>query len=511
MRQAALFSMTLFAFACGRGGNNNPDLTNNKPDMSSSSDGGGLDMSSSDGGGVLRGSFVLAAVPQFTVNKDNLVIGYNNLTGVGISAVDVDGGTPTVIDDSIIYSASAASHVIASWGGDSFASSARVGPLTVWKKGMSAPRLASSMSALVPVPDTEDGSFICFADNSIDGGNTDLAVEKTDGTGTKKTIATDVTNSTGCPPFFLGVGTKFYLLHCTGTGQDGGAVNPALYVFDTAGAAATETQIAPDVINFGLDTTGAKLWYVTSANTLFLTAVPGTGTPTQVDTNVSSAYLSKDGSILWWISNNGVMKKWVTSDALASATTLIASGVTDFLDIAPNEVHSLLTGAGPDATSLDIQLGSLTTPGTTATLTSNGLLFGVGLSSNFTADSAYAVWYDNIDTVSLGTVSASLGDLHVQPMAGGPAINIATKAWTHASATGSKLVFSDNWHSSSNRATPSGTADLHVIDLSNGTKTDIALQSDATFAITRDGTKVVFNYQGSTDASKNGLYVAPIP
>ena len=124
---------------------------------------------------------------------------------------------------------------------------------------------------------------------------------------------------------------------------------------------------------------------------------------------------------------------------------------------------------------------------------------GGGLHPGFTADSNYVT---AMITTSTDDVTGTLTACPVLLDAGGDAaaVQLGMNVVSEATATGSKVVFTDNYSSAAS------VADIHSADLGNSSPPVRVAESVYGFALSPDLTQIVY----STGVGTPGIYVVPV-
>jgi hypothetical protein len=152
--------------------------------------------------------------------------------------------------------------------------------------------------------------------------------------------------------------------------------------------------------------------------------------------------------------------------------------------------------------------------------TTNGALFGLRSSDDFTTDSKYVLWIENLDT------TAGVGDFFSMQLPSGTPKMIATGQWQNISGAGSKVVWEDNCPACSATANK-GTAyaDLKVLDVStSNTPTTLQKGVDVPLVAGQNGfyanaakDHVIYTFStnptstGTVPPGGNGLYSIALP
>lgn len=417
-------------------------------------------------------------------------------SGSDVNAVSLGGGAPIAI----VTSASrvrVSNKAVFTWG---TVDTAGFAPLSVWTaangtKSIATKSLAPSSTAayaLYVAAASADGNWAMFTDGGTTGTSrkADVKVVNTDGTGGKTALTQYVVydGSPGgltdyCAPYIGWVGTRFVTSHCTPSGTtvsfDASSVDPSV---------GTATSLGTDLgAYWTADDAGSKVALVTSLGSLRLVPVAG-GTALTIESSVSTAQFTHDGTYVLYRTSGNALKRSPTSTA--SPQTLISSGVATLLSGASPNDKFLLYSSSSTAGAYDVRLASTTTPGSGTVLysTAAGEVYG----DAFTADSAYALYYQS--------VASDVGTLTAAPTAGGSGISLGASTWLDWAVAGSKVIWNDGYSSTA------GTATIRVRDLASGTgTTTIAANADRTFVLSPTRDRVVYSI------ASDGLWVAPIP
>jgi hypothetical protein len=445
------------------------------------------------------GTKILSSVLLLGLTSDDQAVAITASTG-GVSAVPVAGGTATVIDTKA-NQAVISNPVVFTWELAS-ASVTTSDTVYVWKSGATPRKLTlvgTNMSSYALTgAATADGSWILYADNSIDGGATDVYVAKFDGTGTPIKIATGaVTTNMNCGVNGFGFGARLFLFYCT----SGTATTANLVMVDTTAASPAPVTLSTNATSFGTDTAADNGWFLDGNKQLWFTGLTGTPAPAMVSgaTAINSAYVARAGTSLSW-ANTALNTAPVTGTAVGTPVT--KSGIQDILVASPDDSAMLVSDTVVNATTnqSDILLLSGATQ-TSLVSAGNGVLYGPA----FSADSTTVFFYDNPQTV--GTA-----DLHTVAVAGGSPSTIQAAAWSHVVGFGSKMAFNDNYVAGVS-TTSNGKADIWVYDTSSKTRTQVASAAVATpsggLYSTSDKKTLVFDYQ-PVSATLKGVYTYPL-
>lgn len=460
----------------------------------------------------------------FGVTSDNLVIFADNQNGGALYAVDAAGASPAVniasptVSQSSTYVAGIAGKVVFLWEDVKPGGTQEVGKLSTWTLAGGLKSITIKSNAASGFGATTDGSKILFSQTTDPTGMTgDIMGAAVDGTGAVALVTgVDIGDGTCTPEIGFAGGTKPVVATCASAPPDGGTPAATVKSFDAAFAA---TAFSYAGLNFWATDTAADKLMVGNASQTEVGPFDGSTANVVIDTkSVLSGfgYMKKDGAtVLYSTAANDL---WTAPSAGGTPVQLEASGVKYFRSLSPDDNYMIYS------TNLDAkQFGSNlflqpTTTGTATTLvsTTKGALFGRVSTDDFTADSKYVLYIDNVDN------SADVGDLYYAPVTGGAGKKVTTLEWLNLSATGSKIVYNDNCTGcgvNSNQQVI-GVADIQSIDLGASTPTPTTLQkgADPEIYISAPKDRVIFTYSqnvpaddGGTLANGNGLYSIAVP
>jgi pentapeptide MXKDX repeat protein len=249
---------------------------------------------------------------------------------------------------------------------------------------------------------------------------------------------------------------------------------------------------------FVVDPSGA---HVLVSGASGLTVYPSTGgTGTRIDPSGLAGVFTKDGANVVYTTGAGALRR--SSVATPAPVTLTSGGLVGLLTLSPDERWALAyKSLGNMGNTYDLVLASARTQGAATTLsaTSNSAIYG----DAFTADSAYALYFTNVD------VTKAVGDFYVARSSGGLQAKVTSAAWSVAATTGSKVLFNDNCPSCS--STSAGSADIRAVDATDlAAPTTLVSQASANFFVTMAKDKVVYAWTCMQDSSA-GVYVIPVP
>jgi hypothetical protein len=250
---------------------------------------------------------------------------------------------------------------------------------------------------------------------------------------------------------------------------DAGTSAATITSYSISGATWAPTQIITNAIDFfSIDSTGDKILVATPAATKVFPI--GGGGATTIDTKditYQFGYLNRAGTTVFY-QNSGALYTAVVSST-PNPQPIQAANVTSVRGVSPNEQYILYNSTWDSDNFLsDLYLTATTASATATTLVSTitGGLFGATTGDNFTADSKFVVWAENVNT------NSGLGDFYSMPIAGGTPAKITTGLWANFAATGSKQLYVDNCPKCTDFSEPGNQpSNINVIDLSAPTPT----------------------------------------
>ena len=490
---------------------------------------------------------VQGSVTLIGVTSDNYAV-YENDTMGTLNVIPLAGGMPTTIgtvDDRVVLSGPA----VVFWTG-----SARVTALSVWTAANGVKAIAMTSNAFAnTVAVSPDGSRILYFDG-VDAARTsgNLFISGTDGTGQTQLASSVALNNTSCAPALaFGGNAAAAAAYCIavppppppdGGTTDGGTTDGATSDGGTTDGATSDGGGARDGSDAGSSDTAtpdtgtadgaspdsgptpmamvqsfrAPTWtpttLATGVNPRVAVAPTGTAVLVSAPAGLTGYPIAGGASMLidpaggfGAFTNDGLSVLYTTpANELKRASlptptpiTLATSGFAGFRSKSPDEKWVLgYTMPGARADVGDLYLASTMTPGTPTTLNTD-LTAGLFGSDGFTADSTHAIYYTDI--------AAGVGNFFALPTSGGMPKALSTNVWLHYAATGSKVVFNDNYDSGND------TADIRVVDTAQAAPATVLVSvagSDFFIAGSKDKVVYVWNYLSGAMA---GLWVTPIP
>ncbi len=463
----------------------------------------------------------------FGITTDGYVIYADNSAGASLYAVSVSGGAPTLIASPTIsstktYITGIAGKDVFVWEGvSSTANAAQVGALSVWTHGGTYKSVVASSCASAGFASTTDGAHIMFTGNSTASCTTgDVVVANIDATGQTNLVTGVDVGVNGCSPVlgFAG-GVTAVTATCTATPPDGGTPVADVNAYGSA-TPWTKVSITTGALNFwASDTAGDKLMVASPTGESFTLSL---AVPVLVPidntkniTNGGFGYMKKSGNAVFYTTAAGEMYESPVPTPVP--VQLQSAGVKSVRSISPDDNYIIFTtNFDTQKFGGDLFLAKTTAAGAPVTLVNNtmGALFGVNPVDDFSGDSNYVLWIENLDATH------GIGDLYAQTVVSGTPKKITTSEWQNLSAAGSKIVFNDNCQNCSGTSAASGgTADIKSVDLA-GTAAPSVLQlsADVTIFLSPAKDKVIYTYSqnaaaddGGVSPSGNGLYAVTIP
>jgi hypothetical protein len=275
-----------------------------------------------------------------------------------------------------------------------------------------------------------------------------------------------------------------------GAASDAGAAADVATVATFAGAtpAVLATAAQP---GFAVDRAGTKV-LVATASGLFVHPIAG-GAGTSIDAAGAIGLFTPDGSAVVYTTSAKALRR-ASLGASPATTTLVANGFSEVLAISPDGSWVLGDQSRAGQTS-DMFLASTSAAGSATALSSatTAALFG----DAFTADSSRALFYTN--------VSKGVGTFNAQATSGGAPTALGSNVWENYAATGTKVVFNQNYDRTNQ------LADIAVADVaSTAPATVLVTQADAYFFLSPARDKVVYSWSDQP-GGQEGVWVAPVP
>jgi hypothetical protein len=452
------------------------------------------------------------------VTSDGLVLYVDTVNQGGVLySIPVAGGSPTMIanvgqSNSVNVTGTAA----LIW--ENIGTMSGVGTFAVWTAAHGIQSLGmASMSPGNGAPlaaVSNDGKYVIYNDG-VDSMQTTTSfyMAGTDGTGKTAALVTgarlDVSN---CAPSLGFGGDNGVAAYCTMAPVDGGAPdagdggtnNDIGTIASFTGATFTMATLASNVFpGFLADDQGTHVLVASVAGGLQAYPIAG-GSPVSVDAAGSLGFITKDGMNTIYTTTAPALKR--SPIGAPNPTTLVASGVTGLLAISVDQSLVLgYKGFDPNSGLTDLTIASATTMGSATQLvtTMDTQLYG----DPFTADNSHVLFFNMLDQNGNGTLNSV-------PAAGGMPAAVGQTVYNSFSATGSKILFNDNWTNGINGGNQgNGEADLEALDtaMTSAKPKTLAGQADALFYLTAAKDKVVYSWSYDNTSPLAGLYVIPVP
>jgi hypothetical protein len=247
------------------------------------------------------------------------------------------------------------------------------------------------------------------------------------------------------------------------------------------------------------------VWSADTAGTIVLAStgggvevVPiGGGAATMIDSSGFMGQLILGGQAVVYSTVSGALRR---SSTTAPSPMTLASGVGGFYGFSPSWA-SVLYYQNQSSGGTDLYLSSTTAAGSQRTISSSQDVAVNG--DAFTADSMYAL-YSTSSNVCTGAAT-----FNALAVSGGSPVQLGTNVWDDWSATGSKVVFSNNYVATGGLRY--GRADIESVDLASGaTPTLVVSQADAIVDLDPSGQNIIYSWS-LQPGPLAGIYITPVP
>jgi hypothetical protein len=367
---------------------------------------------------------------------------------------------------------------------------ANVGALTVWSSSRGSHAVSSASFGILGTS-SADGSQILYVANVDGSGLTgDVYVAGTDGSGATSLLKGQ--QLTGCFPQLGFVGSYAVASHCDVPREAG----PSTTISSFRSPSWTRADIIGDAANiWSADTGGTMVLASTSSG---ISVVPiGGGAGTTIDPQGFLGQMIAGGKTAIYSTMTGTLR---SSPTTAPSPATLASSFGGFYSVSPDQ-NQVLYYANSTSTGTDIDLASTVTPGTAHAL--SAATTGTVNGDAFTADSTYAL-YSTSNDVCTGSAA-----FNAFPVSGSAPILLGHNVWGDWSATGSKVIFNDNYMATGGLRF--GRADIESVNLATGTTpTRVVSQADAVINLTPAKDQMIYSWSVQPGALA-GLYVTPVP
>jgi hypothetical protein len=367
---------------------------------------------------------------------------------------------------------------------------AAVGALTVWSSAAGSHALDPASFGILG-SSSPDGSQVLYVGNVDAQGQTgDVFVASTNGSGSTRLLQGQ--QLTGCFPQLGFAGSYAIATHCDvapGTG-------PSATISSFASPAWTRADLATNAEN---------IWSADNAGTIVLAStgggvmvVPiGGGAATTIDSSGFMGQLILGGQAAVYSTVTGNLRR---SAVTAPSPMTLASGVGGFYGFSPSW-GSVLYYQNQATNGTDLYLSSTAMAGSQQTISTAQNVAVNG--DAFTTDSNYAL-YSTSNNVCTGAAA-----FNALAVSGGSPIPLGTNVWDDWAATGSKVVFSNNYVATGGLRY--GRADIESVDLANGTTpTVVVSQADAIVDLNPAGDHIIYSWS-LQPGPLAGIYITPVP
>jgi hypothetical protein len=436
-----------------------------------------------DGGKLASGDSL--SVREIT--SDGYVVYSDDAAGM-LYAVPLAGGASVAIASlGSKFWVTGVGTVVFAWSG---VGASNVGTLHVWSSSAGS-HVLSTASLGLAATSSSDGSQVLYLDNVDAAAQTgDVVLANADGSGPTRLLLAQ--QLTGCVPQLGFAGSFVLASHCD--------------VPRNAGPSSIISSFpSPGWARIDLASAAANLWSVDAQASRVLVstgsgveAVPiGGGSPVMVDPAGFLGELINGGLTAIYSTTAHALRRSPLVDPLPVTLVPTFGG---FYGISPDETSVLFfqdfgtSGAG-------VYLASATQPSTPVTLWPQLTAALVG--DPFTADSRFALYATGVDPQS------GVGTLTAASVEGGAPGVLGTDAWSDWSATGTSVVFVDNYVSTGGLRF--GRADIEWMDLSQTAKpTRVVAGADAVMALSPARDLVVYSWSAQPGENA-GIFAVRLP
>jgi hypothetical protein len=368
--------------------------------------------------------------------------------------------------------------------------------IDVWTAAGGRKSLASSSTYFVAL--SADGQAALYFD-SVDASNTvgTLVASKIDGTA-RMTVASNLRTGglTGSPclPQAAALGTAFVYSYCANVDADAGIASLNIDRFDFASGAHTTWLTDYALDGLSVDAAHSHL-FVREGGSYNGTLYDAAGTPTSLG-SVQTWAFREDGLFFYTTASS-----LVRYDPNTSTPTTLQTGSYPGLRLwgfSPDNATVMFSENSADWNKVDVYGASANGPGaiTTYLTPASGTPGCFDMRVFFTADSAYALYSDQLDRNGVFT------QLNAIPRAGGTAAPLAQLVVGIQPIGGSRLLVSQNYDRSTY------TFDAAIIDAASpSVQTPIASRVNQAL-VSPSKTKVAWGVQGT---SSDGVFARSLP
>ena len=365
-----------------------------------------------------------------------------------------------------------------------------VGSLTIWSATQGSHLLSASSFGILGAA-SPDGTHVLYVSNVDTQGLTgDVYIAGTDGTGATSLLMGQ--QLTGCFPQLGFAGAYAIASHCDVARGDG----PSSTITSFRSPSWTRVDLIGDATNAWSADTAATMVLVSTDNGVLSVPIGG-GAGTTIDADGFMGQLIAGGETALYSTTSDALRRSPTSTPFP---VTLAPSFGGFYAVSPDQTK-VLYYVNSTPTGTDIYLSSTVTAGTPLALSSiaNAAVNG----DAFTTDSNYALYSTSSDTC---TGSAAFNAVAVN---GGASTLLGHDVWGYWSATGTSVVFNDNYAATGGLRF--GRADVESVNLATGTTpTRVVSRADAVIDLTPARDQIIYSWSVEP-GSLAGLYVAPIP
>jgi hypothetical protein len=406
------------------------------------------------------------------------------------------------------------------------------GGLFVWSAGNTLTKVGSNTQGYVYTANAA-GDFWYFDNlrNLVDGGTgltavKDLYVAKKDGTGVTPLVPTGYRES--CVFYGAWAGNDLVAQYCLSEITDGGtpgAQPPTMSVFSnlfsgSGGTGFTKTTLpsllTPSVgaLGFNVSADGTTLYAALNsdkAETLTTSLAANQAFGAGTSPGGSAAFLGSSDTSLVYQSGSSLISV-ANAGTTPTLSTILASGVSGFYDTSPDGAYVEYFSVGTAGAS-DLWIAGTSGPSSgfevaaapaddAGAPTASAISASTG-SADFTADSQHLLFYST--TGADPTYGIPYGTLMTAPVgvtSAGEVVQISTNVEQVFAATGSKVVYCDNFN------TTTYSCDIEVVDLAVSTTPTLIAATTNGCTLSRDGKSIIY---GTYNAALPGVWVVPVP
>ena len=339
-------------------------------------------------------------------------------------AIPIGGGTrQSIVALGSKFWVTVVGQVVFAW---SNVTAANVGALTIWSSAHGA-HLISSASFGILGASSADGSQILYVSNVDAGGATgDVYLSDADGTGATALLQGQQLG--GCFPQLGFAGAYAVASHCDvarGTG-------PSSTVSSFHSPSWTRTDLATGAENTWSADAAGTMVLVSAGNGVLVVPIGG-GAGTMIDPEGFLAQLIAGGQTAVYSTTGGQLR---SSPTTAPSPLTLATSFGGFYSVSPDQTR-VLYYVNSTSSGTDVYLASTLSAGTSRALST--ATTGTVNGDAFTADSTYALYSSGQDVCTGASAFSAYSVSGTAPVA------LGHNVWGDWGATGSKVIFNDNY------------------------------------------------------------------